>query len=61
MTLETFNSLDKAARFAATMFAYIPRRLSKTSVIRLLRYGLGADNEKCKKAFMALVHAMMVA
>ena len=60
MTLETFNKLDEAARFAATMFAFIPRGVSKTSIMRLLRRRLGVDNEKCKKAFMALVHARMI-
>ena len=61
MTLETFNRLDETARFAATMFAYIPRPLSKTGIIRLIRHCLGADKEMCKKAFSALVHAKMIA
>ena len=42
MTLETFNSLDELPQFVATMFAYIQRPLSKTSIIRLARQCLGA-------------------
>ena len=53
--------MNEAARFAATMYAYIPQPLSQTALIRLLRSRLDTDNETSKKAFRTLVHAKMIA
>ncbi len=41
MNIETFNALDETAKFAATMFAYVPYPLNSTSVGILLKRRFG--------------------
>ena len=61
MTIDGYRSLSQLERFAAAMFAYIPRALDATAVGLLLERKLGSNRSVAKDVIQGLKARKMIA